>query len=194
MSKPAGEVNFTYDRKAHVRQILKTAGEVRFIKDNRGDQQTGWAYQNEPVGKREITTKFNFVSERMEPLKNVLVHCGEALEHVTSAYNDFAKLKSVDISPDGYLGGKGYIQKIVDMRRQFMNMIEALSAMMDTIYDELDAEHWKKPPEGDRTEDDTNPSPQDSRMLKPKEDSAKDKNIKKKKKTKNPMEEKDENL
>jgi coenzyme F420-reducing hydrogenase alpha subunit len=52
------------------------------------------------------------------------------------------KIKSRDISPDGALGGKGYIQKIPDMRRQLMNCVEVLSALSDTIYDELKAPHW----------------------------------------------------
>ena len=46
------------------------------------------------------------------------------------------------MSPDGSLGGMGYIQKISDMRRQLMNCIEVLSAFTDTLYDELSAPHW----------------------------------------------------
>ena len=46
------------------------------------------------------------------------------------------------ISPDGNLGGKGYIQEIREMRRQYMNVSEALSALSDTIYDEINAPHW----------------------------------------------------
>ena len=32
--------------------------------------------------------------------------------------------------------------KIADMRRQYMNCSEALSALSDTIYDEIHAPHW----------------------------------------------------
>jgi hypothetical protein len=62
--------------------------------------------------------------------------------HAMSAYNVFTKIKSADISPDGSLGGKGYIQKIAEMRRAYMNVVEALSALSDTIYDEIRAPHW----------------------------------------------------
>jgi hypothetical protein len=65
-----------------------------------------------------------------------------ALGHATSAYNRFVKIKSRNVSPDGSLGGKGYIAKIPEMRRQLMNCVEALSALTDTIYDELNAPHW----------------------------------------------------
>ena len=51
-------------------------------------------------------------------------------------------MKSADISPDGALGGKGYVQKIAEMRRAYMNVIESLSAMGDTLYDEIRAPHW----------------------------------------------------
>ena len=37
---------------------------------------------------------------------------------------------------------QGYIQKIAEMRRAYMNLIEALSALSDTLYDEIRAPHW----------------------------------------------------
>jgi len=144
----------------------KTAGEVRFIKDQRGDDKAGWAYHNQVVPRREITKDFEFKSDKAAPLlTEMLEQCTEALGCITIAYNSFAKAKSTDISPDGYLGGKGYIQKIVDMRKQFMNMIEALSSISDTIHDELSAEHWKNP--DDRTDEDVEQKPKPSRELNP---------------------------
>ena len=67
-----------------------------------------------------------------------------SLGHVMSAYTYFVKMKSADLSPDGNLGGRGYIQKITDMRRQYTNIIEALSALSDTLYDEVRAPHWAR--------------------------------------------------
>jgi hypothetical protein len=66
-----------------------------------------------------------------------------SLGHAMSAYTTFAKIKSRDISPDGNLGGRGYIMEIKAIRRQFMNVVEALSSMSDTLYDEITADHWK---------------------------------------------------
>jgi hypothetical protein len=67
-----------------------------------------------------------------------------ALGHTMSAYTVFAKIKSRDISPDGNLGGRGYIMDIKSMRRQYMNIVEALSALSDTLYDEISEDHWQR--------------------------------------------------
>jgi hypothetical protein len=71
-------------------------------------------------------------------LRSTLISLGNAM----NAYTIFAKIKSRDISPDGNLGGRGYIMEIKAMRRQYMNIVEALSALSDTIYDEITADHW----------------------------------------------------
>lgn len=120
---------------------VKTAGEVRFIKDRGGDKNE-WGWGTPGPSEREITKDFTFNPTQLKPLAQTLRSALMALGHATSAYNAFVKIKSRNISPDGSLGGKGYIQKITDMRRQLMNVIEALSAATDTIYDELQAPHW----------------------------------------------------
>ena len=120
---------------------LKTAGEVRFIKDHGGDEkQWGWSLTG--PSEREMPAEFEFNSRNLKPLALSLRAALAALGHVQSAYNTFTKIKSATISPDGNIGGKGYIQRITDIRRQFMNCSEALSAITDTLYDELHASHW----------------------------------------------------
>lgn len=121
--------------------MTKTAGEVRFIKDRGGDEKNfGWASQG--PSQREITNGFEFSPKKLKPLAKTLRSTLIALGHVQSAYHDFTKIKSAVISPDGNLGGKGYIQEIREMRRQYMNVSEALSSLSDTIYDEINAPHW----------------------------------------------------
>lgn len=119
----------------------RTAGEVIFKKD-RSDDANQWAYADTPPSRREIAMDFNYSPKNMKPLAKVLRATLGALGHCLSAYNQFAKIKSAKISPDGSLGGRGYIQKIQDMRRQYMNSVEALSALSDTLYDETTAPHW----------------------------------------------------
>ena len=119
----------------------KTAGEVVFKKD-RGDDVGSWAYNNIPPSKREIPGDFNYSPRHQKPLAKILRATLAALGHTLSGYNRFAKIKSARISPDGAMGGRGYIQKIADMRKQYMNCVEALSALADTIYDEINAPHW----------------------------------------------------
>ena len=85
---------------------------------------------------------YNYNPKRKKALAKVLRSTTASMGHAMSAYNSFTKIKSADVSPDGNLGGKGYIQKIMDMRKQYMNVVEALSALSDTIYDEINAPHW----------------------------------------------------
>lgn len=119
----------------------KTAGEVIFKKDRSGDG-SAWAYHDVAPSERKIGDDFNYSPKNLKPLAKVLRASLAALGHVLSAYNVFAKVKSARVSPDGNLGGKGYIQKIQDMRKQYMNIVEALSALTDTLYDETNAPHW----------------------------------------------------
>jgi hypothetical protein len=123
------------------RAMIRTAGEVRFIKDKSGDSSQ-WAWNDSGPQERKITPDFAFNPKNTKPLAKVLRSTNAALGHAMAAYSVFTKLKSADISPDGALGGKGYIQKIADMRRSYMNLTEALSALSDTLYDEIRAPHW----------------------------------------------------
>lgn len=119
---------------------VKTAGEVIHKKDRSGDEHQ-WAYAD--IGPSErLIGDFNYSPKNLKPVARTLRATLAGLGHVLSAYNTFAKVKSARVSPDGSLGGKGFIQKIADMRRQFMNCVEALSALTDTLYDEVNAPHW----------------------------------------------------
>jgi hypothetical protein len=65
-----------------------------------------------------------------------------ALGHIQTARTTFTKIRSATISPDGNLGGKGYVLPIKDIRKMLSNCDEALSALTDCIYDEMQAVHW----------------------------------------------------
>ena len=119
----------------------KIAGEVIFKKD-RGDDIGSWAYNDIPPSLREIPRDFNYSPRHQKPLAKILRATLAALGHTLSGYNRFAKIKSARVSPDGALGGRGYIQKIPEMRKQYMNCVEALSSLADTVYDEINAPHW----------------------------------------------------
>jgi hypothetical protein len=119
----------------------RTAGEVRFIKDRGGDKGE-WAWNTPGPAQREIEEDFAFNARHLKPLAMTLRASLMSMGHAITAYNAFTRIKSADVSPDGNLGGKGYIQKIADMRRQYMNVVEALSSLSDTLYDEINAPHW----------------------------------------------------
>lgn len=126
---------------AYRARLPKVAGEVRFVKDRSGDKSE-WGWGPPGPAERDIDEQFVFNPKHLKPLALTLRSSLMALGHVASAYTRFTKIKSSNVSPDGSLGGKGYIQKIADMRRQLVNCVEALSSLTDTIYDELNAPHW----------------------------------------------------
>ncbi len=120
---------------------VRTAGEVRFIKDRGGDDKQ-WGWGTPGPSNREINDEFQFDPVNLKPLAKVLQSSVAAMGHALSAYHAFTRIKSSTVSPDGNLGGKGYIQKIPEMRRSYMNVVEALSSLTDTIHDEMQAPHW----------------------------------------------------
>lgn len=121
---------------------IKTAGEVRFIKDH-GDDSNAWAWNQHAPSERKLDPKHTLNKKCSKQIARVLKATLMSLGHAMTAYAVFAKIKSRDISPDGALGGRGYIMEIKAMRRQYMNIVEALSAISDTIYDEINADHWQ---------------------------------------------------
>jgi hypothetical protein len=141
MDRITKRVADAYMAKMASQSRVKTAGEVRFIKDRSGDKGE-WAWGPPGPNQREIDADFQFNPKYLKPLSLTLRSTLMAMGHALSAQNTFARIKSADVSPDGSLGGKGYIQKITDIRRGFMNIVEALSATADTLYDEIRAPHW----------------------------------------------------
>jgi len=121
--------------------MVRTAGEIRHIKDL-------------GPSKRKHLKDHNFKASDLKTLTKILWQISVSLGHLGSATNNFSRVKSVHISPDGKLGGSGYQQTIVDMRRLLYSAIESLSSIQDTIYDEVSAPHWKpeiqKLPKNDR--------------------------------------------
>ena len=118
----------------------KTAGEVRFVKDKSEGGQ--WAWSDTGASERKIPHDYNYNPKKRKALAKVLRATTAALGHSLSAYSTFTKIKSADVSPDGCLGGKGYVFKINEIRKAYMNAVEALSAISDTLYDEVQAPHW----------------------------------------------------
>lgn len=124
---------------------VRTAGEIRFIKDRPKDGPE-WAFDDRPPApsvKRSIKTDYVFDPKNLEPLAKTLRSCLMALGHIQTARTTFTKIKSQRISPDGSLGGTGYILAIKDIRKLLSNCDEALSSITDTIYDEIHAVHWQ---------------------------------------------------
>ena len=119
----------------------RTAGEVRFIKDRGGDHSE-WGWNPPGASERSIDPDYKFEARHLKPLARTLRSALMALGHIQTARSTFTRIRSQRISPDGNLGGKGYVMPIKDIRKQLANCDEALSALTDTIYDEMQATHW----------------------------------------------------
>lgn len=94
-------------------------------------------------GKRDIPKGHQYDQTALKPLARTLFAASVALGHSLTAYREFARIKSASISPDGMLGGKGYVLKVKEVRNQLQQACELLSAITDTLHDEIHAPHWQ---------------------------------------------------
>jgi hypothetical protein len=95
------------------------------------------------AGKRTIPKNHEFQARALKPLSKALWASTVALGHTLTAYRHLSRLKSTTVSPDGLMGGRGYVMKLADMRQKLYEASEALSAISDTMFDEINGPHWK---------------------------------------------------
>lgn len=93
--------------------------------------------------RRDIPKSFTYNPKELKPLARMLMAMSVSLGHALTAYREFTRLKSAGISPDGMLGGRGYVMKVPDVRAKLQQACELLSAVSDTIHDEVNAPHWQ---------------------------------------------------
>ena len=93
--------------------------------------------------KRDIPKDHKFDPKALKPMSRMLWAMAVSLGHALTAYRQFTRLKSVTVSPDGLVGGRGYVMSVKDVRAKLYEACEALSAISDTIHDEINAPHWK---------------------------------------------------
>jgi hypothetical protein len=92
--------------------------------------------------RREIPDDFKYDKKKLKHLKHILHNSNVALGTLTSILNEFAKLKGPDISPDGLLGGIGYIIPVKEVKQAINNAVHGLSDIADCIADELTNPKW----------------------------------------------------
>lgn len=110
----------------------RTAGIIEFKRD------TG------PLRRDLRAPGFQWSSNSLRTLAQILWNAQRAHNHSLATLRLFSKVPSSSLSPDGLLGGLGYIQSIKDMRTNLASAVEALSTFNDTVQDEISANHWKK--------------------------------------------------
>jgi len=92
---------------------------------------------------RQIPKTHKYDPQALKPLAKMLWAMSVSLGHALQAFRIFNRVKSSTVSPDGMVGGRGYIMKVTELRQKIYEAVEALSAVSDTIHDEVNAPHWK---------------------------------------------------
>lgn len=92
--------------------------------------------------RRAIPEDFTYNPKKLKHLKHVLHNVSVALGTLSSALNEFSKLKGPEISPDGLLGGVGYIIPIQEIKQGINTSVHTLSNVADCIADELTNPRW----------------------------------------------------
>ena len=109
---------------------VRTAGRIEFIRDQG------------PL-RRDVRAKgFQWDEDVLRNLAKILWAAERAHGYGMSALRLFSKMSSSEFSPDGLLGGRGYIQQVKELRAGLGQAVEVLSSFTDTVHDEINAPHW----------------------------------------------------
>jgi uncharacterized phage infection (PIP) family protein YhgE len=92
--------------------------------------------------RREIPSDFKYDPKKVKHLKKILHNTNIALGTLVSALGEFMRIKSVNLSPDGHLGGLGYVMPIKDMKEALNSSVKSLSEVADSLADELTNPAW----------------------------------------------------
>jgi len=92
--------------------------------------------------RREIPADFKYNPKKLKHIKKILHNVTVSLGTMTSSLNEFSKLKGPEVSPDGLLGGVGYIIPLKEIKETFNSSIRHLSDVADCLADELTNPRW----------------------------------------------------
>ena len=93
---------------------------------------------------REGLEGFQFKDQGIKAIASTYKHLAKAFMELAKANNTFSSCKSSQISPDGRLGGRGYVISIRDIRGSFGTIMNGMSELIDTFHDEVNSPYLKK--------------------------------------------------
>jgi hypothetical protein len=85
---------------------------------------------------------FEYDPSKATVLKKALHNINVSLGTMISAMKDLSILRGSDITPDGMLGGRGFIMPFKDVKAKINTAITELSDVTDTLADELTNPKW----------------------------------------------------
>jgi len=100
--------------------------------------------QKADEGIREGLEGFQFKDQGIKAIAQTYKHLAKAFMEIAKANNTFSSCKSSQISPDGRLGGKGYVLTIKDIRGSLGNIMNGVSELIDTFHDEVNSPYLKR--------------------------------------------------
>jgi hypothetical protein len=92
--------------------------------------------------RRQINEDFQYDKKKIKHIQFVLHNVNVSLGALVSALSRFSKIRGPAISPDGLLGGLGYIMPIKDIKQSLNQIVRELSDIQDTLADELTNPRW----------------------------------------------------
>lgn len=99
------------------------------------------AKKNEQDNGRQ-TDGFEYNKSHAKTLQKVLHNLNVALGTELAAMKDLAMLRGSDVTPDGKLGGRGFVMEFREMKSLLNESISNLSDITDSIGDELTNPKW----------------------------------------------------
>lgn len=93
---------------------------------------------------REGLEGFKFKDQGVKAIANTYKHLAKAFMEIAQANHIFSSCKSSQISPDGKMGGKGYVLSIKEIRESFGAVMNSMSGLIDTFHDEVNSPYLKK--------------------------------------------------
>jgi len=97
--------------------------------------------QNNAEGQR-FTNGFEYDKSKANHLKKALHNINVSLGTLIAAMKDLSLLRGSDITPDGQLGGRGFIMPFREMKQMINESVSNLSDVTDTLADELTNPKW----------------------------------------------------
>ena len=105
------------------------ASESKKKSQNKADQQ-------------RYTDGFEYDKSKANHLKKALHNINVSLGTLIAAMKDLSLLRGSDITPDGQLGGRGFIMPFREMKQMINESVSNLSDVTDTLADELTNPKW----------------------------------------------------
>lgn len=99
------------------------------------------------TSKRHLEGAPEYDKSKVSRVAGLLAYINTALAEVNKATSELIDNNSDEISPDGMLGGRGYIMEIKEMKESLAEISTTLSNLRDTLSDELNNPAWGLTPE-----------------------------------------------